>query len=197
MQQLMRRFAVLFLCALCALGAVAHAQEAGTPAQPAQPTAQAAAPSVALGYDVAAWQGLAQRAEAAISAARASDLILAQLRADLAAWRSTFLTLQAANRERIITIERQLAALGPAPADGATELPEIAQNRTDLAEKLAQLRAPVLLASQAHAHADRLIAELDGVLRQRWQDRLTTRGTSPLLPQAWAEGEAQTEGDAD
>jgi len=201
MQQWMRRFAVLWLCAL---GAIAHAQEAGTPAPSATaiappstvapstvaPSAVAPAPSVVASYDVAAWQALAQRAEAAISAARASDLTLAQLRADLVTWRSTFLALQSANRERIITIERQLAALGAAPADGAAELPEIAQSRADLAARLAQLRAPVLLAAQAHAHADRLIAELDGVLRQRWQDRLTTRGTSPLLPSAWGEAVA-------
>ncbi|MGA1612359.1 MAG: hypothetical protein ACO37E_00950, partial [Lutimaribacter sp.] len=89
MQQWMRRFAVLWLCAL---GAIAHAQEAGTPApsataiappSTAAPSTVAPAPSVVASYDVAAWQALAQRAEAAISAARASDLTLAQLRANL------------------------------------------------------------------------------------------------------------------
>ncbi|SDJ20430.1 DUF3772 domain-containing protein [Lutimaribacter saemankumensis] len=136
-------------------------------------------------YDDPEWQNLAKRSEEALQAARASNFALATLREDLVNWRATFLGMQSANSGRIRTLQSQLDALGPAPAEGESEPDRIATERARLNEQLAELRVPVQLATEAHTRADRLIAEIDALVRQRWTEDLMTRVTSPLNPEVW------------
>lgn len=136
-----------------------------------------------IDYD--AWQRIAERAETAVEAGRASDAALGTLRTELAEWRARFLQAQSVNTARIRTTREQLAALGPPPESGE-EPPEIAQSRSELNERLAELQAPVKTAEIAHARADGLIRGVDAIIRERQSRQLLERGPSPVNPLHWA-----------
>ena len=136
------------------------------------------------------WERVAQRAEEAVEANRASSDAFEVLRSELVVYRSEFQKAQSTNAARIETVERQLAALGPAPTDGSVEDPEIAARRAALQAQLASLRAPVIRAEEAYLRADGLISEIDTILRERQTEGLLQIGPSPLAPknlmEAWA-----------
>ena len=136
------------------------------------------------------WERVAQRAEEAVEANRASSDAFEVLRSDIVVYRSEFQKAQSTNAARVETVERQLAALGPAPTDGSVEDPEIAARRAALQAQLASLRAPVIRAEEAYLRADGLISEIDTILRERQTEGLLQIGPSPLAPknlmEAWA-----------
>lgn len=135
--------------------------------------------------DLAVWDFLARRVEAALEDSRTPNLALEQLRVRLVDWRSRFLAAQTANQARIETLRGQLAALGPAPAEGATEPAEIAVQRRTLQDQLAALEAPVRTAEAAFRRADGLIREIDTVLRDRQADALMQLSPAPINPANW------------
>lgn len=147
--------------------------------------AAAAAAQDARGDAFADWEALAQRAEAAIDADAASLPALESLRTELAGARQRFLDATDVNADRIETLQSQLAALGPPPAEGETEAPDIAARRAELNEQLVALRAPVLAAEEAYNRADGLIGELDRIVRERQTEALLSLGPSPLNPALW------------
>lgn len=148
--------------------------------------AQEAAPEGAPDY--AAWAETAARAEAIAEAGRGSAFALTRLRQDLVGWRDAFSAAQAANAGRIATAEAQVAALGPAPAEGeGPEDARVAERRAALAAELARLRAPGLLAQEAYAQADGLIGEMDALARSRQATQLLERAPLPLDPRSWGE----------
>ena len=158
-----RRLALALLLALAALAA---------PAQEASP-------------DYAAWETLATRTEAALAGRGAPDGVLEELRAQIATAREAFLAAQDANAARIATVEGQIDALGPPPAEGEEEPEEIADRRADLNERLARLRSPGRTAEEAFTRASGLVAEIDRTLRQRQARALLAFGPSPLNPAHW------------
>jgi len=131
------------------------------------------------------WKQVAQRAEAAIDAGRASDAALEAVRTELARFRQLFMTARDANGDRIRTIQSQIDALGPAPAEGETEATDIATRRATLNAQLAELRAPGLAAEEAFKQANGLIGEIDQILAQRRANALLSQGPSPLHPAFW------------
>lgn len=131
------------------------------------------------------WKQVAQRAEAAIDAGRASDAALEAVRTELARFRQLFVTARDANGDRIRTIQSQIDALGPAPAEGETEATDIATRRAALNAQLAELRAPGLAAEEAFKQANGLIGEIDQILAQRRANALLSQGPSPLHPAFW------------
>ncbi len=136
--------------------------------------------------DYAAWAATAARAEAMSERGRGSAFALNRLRAEIVDWRETFARAEAANAARLVTVEAQLAALGPAPEGSApAEDPAVADRRAALLADLARLRAPGLLAQEAYAHADGLIGEIDALLRSRTAAALLTRSDPPLDPRGW------------
>jgi small-conductance mechanosensitive channel len=143
-------------------------------------------PAAGAGPDLAAWAETAARAEAMSEAGRGSAFALGKLRQDIVVWRERFEAAQAVNAGRIATVEGQIAALGPVPAEGEVpEDPVVAERREALQADLARLRAPRLLAQEAYAHADGLIAEIDRLTRGRQAAALLVRSTSPLDPDVW------------
>lgn len=170
----------LLLALLLALAGPAVAQEAeGSPAAEA-------AGGPGLGYD--AWAETAARAEALSEAGRGSAFALGRLRQEIVGWREVFEEAQAANAARLATVEAQIAALGPAPAEGEpAEDARIAERRGALAAELARLRAPGLLAQEAFVHADGLVGEIDRLTRSRTAAALLSRSTPPLDPRVWPE----------
>ena len=135
--------------------------------------------------DYEAWQRDAQRIEELIDSRTATDAALTEARAALVAARATFLAAQDANQTRIATVREQIAALGPVPAEGETEAPEIAARRAELAEQLAAVQAPGIAAQEAFSRADGLVRQIDTILRERQAEALLTLWPSPLNPSNW------------
>ena len=150
-----------------------------------QPPIAAAGPSTGA-IDYAAWETQAARAENLIAAATASTAFLENLRGTLVGWRSRFLAAQDANAARIATIQAQIDALGPAPADGASQPAAIAERRAALTVQMAEAQVPRVTATEAFNRANGLIAEVDAILAERQARALLERGPAPVNPLNWA-----------
>ena len=136
-----------------------------------------------IDYD--AWSNVAERAEAAIDAGKASNEAFESLRSEVVVWRERFLRGQDVNAARIATIRSQIEALGAPPGEGEAEAPEIAARRVELADTLATARAPIVKAEGAYRRADGLAREIDQIIRDRQADRLLSLGPTPLNPANW------------
>lgn len=171
-----KMFRALFLCCLLVVSGASVQSQTVTQA----PNSES---STAPDYD--AWRQVAQRIEALLDLPNASSDALAEARAELVGFRSRFLSAQDANQARITTVREQIAALGPAPEEGASEAAEIAARRVELGEQLAALQAPVIAAQEAFRRADGLIRTIDTTLRERDAQALLTLWPSPVNPVNW------------
>ena len=149
------------------------------------PRAPEATLALTGGLDYTAWQRTAERTEAMSELGRGSTFALERLRSDLVGWRDKFLAAQTENATRIETVRTQIGALGLKVDTGAGEEPRVAERRAALEQQLARLRAPVVLATEAYAHANGLIGEIDGLIREQQANELLTRVPSPLNPANW------------
>ncbi|MEO0369967.1 MAG: DUF3772 domain-containing protein [Pseudomonadota bacterium] len=150
------------------------------------PVAAEAQENAITEQDLATWERLAARAEEAVANARASTPALESLRADLVRWRGIFQDGQEINVRSIVTVQRQIDALGPVPENGE-ENEDIAADRAALNQQLATLQAPVRAAEVAFSRADGLIRAIDTIVRERQAQELLEFGPSPLNPANWPE----------
>jgi potassium efflux system protein len=165
---------------LLALASLALSLAPGQPAAAQDTEAEAA-------LDYADWEATADRAETELERRGITDERLEELRGQLTGWRAALLTAQNANSARIATVKEQIAALGPAPAEGETEAEEISARRKDLADRLVKLQAPGIAAEEAYRRADGLIREIDRILRERQADELLRVWPAPVNPANWPE----------
>lgn len=141
--------------------------------------------STSKAFDFAAWQTTATRAEEILASASASTPALETLRANLTVFRKSALSAMDASQARVETLQAQIVALGPAPAEGTTEAAEIAARRAELAAQLATASGPVLAAQEAYQRADGIIREIDKIIRERLANQFFSIGPSPLNPTYW------------
>ncbi len=136
--------------------------------------------------DFTTWETLAAQTEQRLDDKSLSAEQLAEMRATIVTWRDDFIAAQGANTERIAGVRRQIDALGPAPAEGATEAEDIAARRKTLNDRLAELQAPGLNATESRAAAEALIGQIDAAARAQATSALLTTAPSPLVPANWA-----------
>ena len=172
MSVLRQVLAILALVLVTALAGLVHPASA----QPANMTP-----------DYADWSNVATFTERAIEANRASNTALEELRNEIVRWRQQFLDAQGINSAAIATVRAQLDAIGPAPEEGS-EPADIAAQRQELNDRLAELQAPVKRAELAHTRADGMVAGIDGIIRDRQTEELMDLGPSPLNPANWLAG---------
>lgn len=135
--------------------------------------------------DYQTWDKLAQQVEDIVAAKGANDERLSSLRQQIVDWRNRFQAGQNANGARIATLKDQIAALGPAPAEGKTEAEDVAARRKQLGEELSKLQAPGLRAVEAASRATGIIQSIDQLQRDRQASALVHQSPSPLLPSSW------------
>ena len=135
--------------------------------------------------DYTAWEETAANAEEIIAESTATDEQLSELRAEIVKSRNQFIEGQGANKDQIETLKNQIAALGPAPAEGETEDSTIAARRDELEAKLAKLQAPGIAAGEAASRADGVIRKIDKIMRDRQADKLLRLSPSALNPVNW------------
>lgn len=107
---------------------------------------------------------------------------LEALREKLLAMRDQALAAEKAATAVLNDANARMTALAPAPADGASEPPEMAAHRADLAKAVAAAQLPVLRAQEAARDITDLISALDKQVWTRVSAQLRTLGPSPVLP---------------
>ncbi|MGL4311566.1 MAG: DUF3772 domain-containing protein [Paracoccaceae bacterium] len=152
----------------------------------AAPLAAQDAPAV----DYTLWERDAAQGEALLEQNRVTVAALEAMRTRIVDWRTRLQEAQSANESRIETVRSQIAALGPAPAEGATEAEEIATRRRALNEQLSRLQAPGLNAVEAYSRAESIVRQIDAKIRAQQADALLKLSPSPLNPINWPAGAA-------
>lgn len=138
------------------------------------------------------WDALVARAEETITRAQASPAALERLRAELAEARDGFLAEATRRSLNARSLQAELDALGPAPAEGTTEPPAIAEERTRLRDAVAAAETPSLRARQSYRRAEVLVNEVDKLIRADMRNRLATRGPPPFSPSGWIAAARET-----
>ncbi|MFV0292429.1 MAG: mechanosensitive ion channel domain-containing protein [Paracoccus sp. (in: a-proteobacteria)] len=138
-----------------------------------------------LQVDYDKWEAFAEQSEVLLDNPDTPDAELAALREDATEWRAEFDRAQNANAPRIETVQEQIEALGPAPAEGESEAEDVAARRKTLNDQLAQLQAPGLTATEAFSRANALISRSNEIQRLREAQEIAALTPSPLLPGSW------------
>ncbi|WP_111559364.1 DUF3772 domain-containing protein [Paracoccus sediminilitoris] len=132
------------------------------------------------------WERTAEKVEALSVDPQASEAALDDARETIVEWRGRLEQGQDVNADRIATLRNQIEALGPAPAEGATEDADVATRREELNAQLSTAQAPRLAATEAVSRANSIISQIDEVIRERQALALARQTPSPLLPTSWA-----------
>jgi len=131
---------------------------------------------------------LFERASNALEEGIVSDKTLELLRKQLVEVRDRNALIVADGSIDAETLEAQLRALGPQPADGQDEPAEVANRRKELTDAVAAANAPIREAREITNLANVLIREVDRQIRAKKIESLLTRYPSPVFPSTWHAG---------
>ncbi len=132
------------------------------------------------------WDEVATFAETQVAEESTPTDDLEALRERLVVQRSEIVAVEQRNKPVVDELNQRLQTLGPPPAAGADEAPEVAKLRRDLTQQIAAAQAPVLTAQEAFKRVDGLISSIDRIVRARFSAELMSRAPSPLLPSTWS-----------
>jgi len=164
-----------FVALMCLLGSTL-----AVPAQ-TQPTATEAAATPVTGW-AAQLDGVVEQ----LKQPEISDQALSGIRDELEAVRTEAREWIAKMTPALEAAERELKALGPAPAEGEEPEPTgVAAQRQDLKGRLAEVAGPVKEAELVITRAGRIISDLAEIRRTRFAERIMARGPSPVSPTVW------------
>lgn len=170
------RFLVRSLLALCLLALTVLA---GTGPGLSQTAPQAEGP------DYARWTVLAAAAERRVESPATREATLHIIRTQVVEMRAQFVAARTEHSARLAARRDQIAALGPPPAEGIIESPEITQRRAELSQLVASREAQLRAAEEAFARAEAIVRDIDRVLRERQANALMALGPTPLNPANW------------
>jgi small-conductance mechanosensitive channel len=88
-------------------------------------------------------------------------------------------------QDQLGIIDARIAGLGPAP-EGTTEAPEITRERQRLAQSRAAIDAAIKRGRLVDVEGQQLLDEMQRSQAEQLNETLTTRITSPLLPEFWS-----------
>ncbi|MEZ5750839.1 MAG: DUF3772 domain-containing protein [Paracoccaceae bacterium] len=131
------------------------------------------------------WSAVAETAEALIENPNATEEALTNIRNEVSNIRAQFVAAREVLATRVVSVQEQITALGPVPADGQAEAAEIAARRAELNTLLTEREAPLRAADEAFARAEVIIRNIDSELRARQANALMELGPSPLNPTTW------------
>ncbi len=133
------------------------------------------------------WTEAIARASALKAEPEALTEDLERVRDRLQRLRSAAIEAEAAGAGRLADANARLTALGPPPAEGATESAEVAARRAQINAEIAAAQVPVVEAQDFQRQADALIRDINHVVRARFSAELRSRGPSPLRPTNWVQ----------
>ncbi len=110
---------------------------------------------------------------------------LENMRERLLSMRALASTAERKADEALKEAKSLLEQLGPAPAEGTDEQPEVAARRDELNRQVAEAQVPLLRAQDALRQINELIQQLDVEVWSRVSLQLRTLGPSPIAPGNW------------
>lgn len=128
---------------------------------------------------------MVERAQELLDDESTTTEALEAVRSQLASKRDAAVAAQQESAPEVTELEARIASLGPPPAEGATEPPEIAQLREQLTAQLTEAQAPARVIGEVVSQANTVIAQIDQMVRARFSAELVARAPSPLLPSTW------------
>lgn len=128
------------------------------------------------------WDGEASEIERRLEEAQLTPEDLDAMRRVLDAQRAAIPPLVTETEAALKPLREQLAALGPPPAEGAAEPPDVARQRDELTKRITALEGRLKRLAQADARVTGLLDRLAAARRQLFTRQLLTRGPSPLAP---------------
>lgn len=131
------------------------------------------------------WETDAARADETLKTGDVDPKLAQALREQLDPVRIKSRTLLDAAKAQLAPLQEQLEALGPAPAEGASEDASVAAERKQINGQIEDLNAVVSKSQLAFTRADRLIATATEAQRKRFTNKLLERGPLPLDPRNW------------
>lgn len=132
------------------------------------------------------WQKILDGAESELTQPDISDRRLTALRDQLADLRAKMQEEEEAAEQRAEVLRGDVAALGPAPAEGAPpEAPNLAARRKSLNDELAAAEGATKETDLLLTRAARVAGEIKDLRRSRFTERVFSRSASPLAPSIW------------
>ena len=111
---------------------------------------------------------------------------LDEWRAQINALRLEAQTASDAAAPEVKLIQDELAALGPAPTEGQPpESPAVANKRKAISDNLSLTEGAIKETELILARSDRILGQLNTLRRDRFKEKLLSRGQSPLNPAIW------------